>query len=107
MKCFNPIEVAEFACSNGIQNEPAFKWWVPYTMRRRDILVSSDNLRVTKISHKYGIEIPRKFAEVYALNAKHGNVLWRDAINREMENLKEAFEATYSWVFQIKWPCYI
>ena len=31
----NPIEVAEFATATGIAEEPAFCWWVPYTLRKR------------------------------------------------------------------------
>jgi hypothetical protein len=31
LKESNPIEVAEYAIWRGIDNEPAFAWWVPYT----------------------------------------------------------------------------
>ena len=30
----HPIEVAEYARARGIDNEPAFTWWVPYTFRK-------------------------------------------------------------------------
>ena len=36
MKESNPIEVAEFACTRGIDTQPAFQWWVPYMLRKRD-----------------------------------------------------------------------
>ena len=42
--------------------------------------------------YKYGVENPRPVKEAYALDEKNGNTLWRDAINREMENLKVAFD---------------
>ena len=32
MKEYNPIEVASYAEAVGISNEPAFVWWVPYTL---------------------------------------------------------------------------
>ena len=32
----HPLEVAEYATANGIDQEPAFCWWIPYTLRRRD-----------------------------------------------------------------------
>jgi len=41
LKNSNPIEVAEYAKSRGIDNQPAFVWWVPYTLRRRDSIVAS------------------------------------------------------------------
>ena len=35
MKASNPIEVAEYAAANRIVEEPAFKWWVPYVLQKR------------------------------------------------------------------------
>ena len=41
LKESNPIEVAEFAVAHGIADEPAFSWWVPYTLRKRDRIILS------------------------------------------------------------------
>ena len=41
LKESNPVEVAEFARARGIATEPAFAWWVPYTLRKRDVILSS------------------------------------------------------------------
>ncbi len=41
MKESNPVQVAEYAESRGISDEPAFAWWVPYTLRKKDIIVSA------------------------------------------------------------------
>ena len=92
MKASNQIEVAEFAVARGIDDEAAFCWWVPYTLRKRDRTISAVNARVKRVTHKYGIEIPRTVKEAYILDAKNGNTIWRDAINKEMENLKVAFD---------------
>ena len=92
MKQSNPLEVAEYAFSRGIHTEPAFHWWVPYILRKRDVIISSIKSRLRKICHKYGVQIPKKIEEAYELDAANGNHLWRDAINREMENLKVAFD---------------
>ena len=43
LKESNPIEVAECATAVGIQDEPAFAWWVPFTLRKRDRIVSAIN----------------------------------------------------------------
>ena len=61
LKESNPVDVAEYTTARGIQEEPAFSWWVPYTLRNKDIIVSAVSLRVRKYSHKYGIEIPHLF----------------------------------------------
>lgn len=92
LKESHPVEVAEFSVSRSIDHEPAFHWWVPYTLRKRDRIISAVNSRVTKISHKYGIEIPRTIKAALALDVKNSDTFWRDAINKEMENLKVAFD---------------
>ena len=33
LKESKPIEVAEFAVAQGLHDEPAFFWWVPYTLK--------------------------------------------------------------------------
>ena len=86
-----PVDVADFAVSRGIQDELTFKRWVLYTLRCQDRIIASVNSRVTKVTHKYGVEIPRTVKEVKLLDDKNGNTLWHDAINKEMENLKVAF----------------
>ena len=43
---------------NGIENEPAFAWWVPFTLNKRDKIISAVNQCVKKRTHKYGIEVP-------------------------------------------------
>ena len=92
MKESNPIEVAEFAVAKDIDDEAAFCWWVPYTLRKRDRIVSAISSRVKRVTHKYGIEVPRSLTEAYRLDDKNGNTMWRDAINREMTNLGVAFD---------------
>lgn len=92
MKESNPVEVAEFAVSKGISDEAAFCWWVPYTLRKRDVIISAVRARVKRVTHKYGVEIPRNIKEAYALDVKNGNTLWRDAVNKEMGNLKVAID---------------
>ena len=55
----NPIEVAEFAVAKGIDKEPAFAWWIPYTIRKRKNIISAVCTRLKLKTHKFGIEIPR------------------------------------------------
>mgnify|MGYP000261467214 CR=1 FL=1 len=40
MKESHPVEVAEFATARGIENEPAFAWWVPYTSEKESTCIS-------------------------------------------------------------------
>ena len=43
LKNSNPIEVFEFIVARGINKEPDFNWWVPYTLRRRDRIIVGVN----------------------------------------------------------------
>ena len=92
MKESHPVEVAEFAKARGIANEPAFAWWVPYTLRKRDVILAAVKSRIRKTTHKYGIEIPTSVEHAYRLDEKNGNTFWRDAIKKEMTNVGVAFE---------------
>jgi len=60
----NPVQVAEYAVSRGLDDEAAFEWWVPYTLRKQDVFISAINSRYKATTHKYGIEVPRTITEV-------------------------------------------
>ena len=51
------IEMAKYAVSRGIDDEPAFHWWVVPTLKRRKAIVTALKTRMQQTKHKYGIEI--------------------------------------------------
>ena len=59
LKESNPIDVAEYTKSRDIDDEPAFKCWVPYTLRKRDNIIAAVKARVRLDTHKYVIEVPQ------------------------------------------------
>jgi len=73
MKESHPVETAEFAKARGIDDEVAFAYWVPYTLRKRDVIISVIKSRTRKTSHKYGIELPKSVEHAYELDSKNGN----------------------------------
>ena len=58
LKESHPVETAEFAKSRGIDDKPAFAWWVPHMLKKRNAIISAMKVRLQKTTHKYGIEIP-------------------------------------------------
>lgn len=92
LKESHPVETAEFAVAHNIHKEPAFAWWVPYTLRKRDVIVSAIKTRTRKTTHKYGIEIPDTIECAYELDRKNGNDFWAKSIRKEMTNVGIAFE---------------
>ena len=61
-------EAAELSTTHGISNEPAFVFWVPYTLQKRDNIISAVNSRVKLTTHKYGVAVPLSAEEAYALD---------------------------------------
>ena len=92
MKETNPVDVAVFAKAEGIDDEPAFAWWVPYTLRTRDRIISAVNSRVKKVTMKYGHEVPRNLDDCRRIDAANGDSHWAKAIDKEMPNVKVAIE---------------
>ena len=96
LKESNPVQVGEYVIARGIADEPAFAWWVPYVMRKRDAIVSAVKSFVKKTTHKYGIEMPAPGRDVVKnaqeLDQRNGNTFWMDALAKEMTNLMIAFE---------------
>jgi hypothetical protein len=76
LKESNPVQVAEYITARNIAERSAFAWWVPYVLRKRDVIVSAVNSRVRKTSHKYGIELPTSVKHAIEINHKNGNTLW-------------------------------
>ncbi len=88
------LETTEYAVTQGIDHEPAFNWWVPHVLKKRDQVISLVNKRTTrylKRTHKFGIEVPKTVKEALALDCKNGNTLWADAIAKEMKEVCIAF----------------
>jgi hypothetical protein len=80
LKESHPCEAAEFAKVQGNADKPAFAWWVPYTLQKRDIILSKIKARIRKTTHKYGIEKPTSMEHAFAIDKKNGNTLWGDAL---------------------------
>ena len=93
-----PIEVAEYAVANKLVSEPAFAWWVPYTLRKRDRVLKAVKRRAVKRQkpEKFGIEVPgagpKGVARAYELDAENGTSHWSDALIKEVKNILPALK---------------
>jgi hypothetical protein len=95
LKESHPIETAKCAKIHGIDYEPAFNWWVPPILKKRDCIISlvrKCNPHYLKRTHKFGIELPKTVKEALALDKKNGNTFWADAIAKEMKDVCVAFK---------------
>jgi hypothetical protein len=95
LKESHPIETAKYAEILGIDHEPAFNWWVPHVLRKRDriiSLISKWNPCYLKRTHKFGIELPKTIKEALELDKKNGNTFWANAIAKEMKGVCVTFK---------------
>jgi len=95
LKESHPIETSEYAKIIGIDHEPAFNWWVPHILKKRDRIISlvkKRNPRFLKKTHKLGIEVPKTVREALDIDRRNGNTLWADAIAKEMKDVRVAFK---------------
>ena len=92
VKDSNPIELAEYAVANRIQEEPAFKWWVAETLRMRNRIIGKVKSRYWKTSHKYGVRLPHSVQEALQLDKESGTDFWWKAIQKELKKVMIALE---------------
>jgi hypothetical protein len=93
LKESNPVEVAEYAVANKIDDEPAFAWWVRDVLKRRERVVKKLKTRkVWQEKMKFGIELPRTVQEALEIDCRTGTTFWRNAINKEMATVAHVFE---------------
>jgi hypothetical protein len=91
LKASNPVEVAEYAVANRLVEEPAFKWWVPHVIRRRNRIISKVKSRYWKTTHKFGIRLPKTVEEALEIDRITNTDFWKSAINKEMAKVKIAW----------------
>ncbi|HSN67533.1 MAG TPA: reverse transcriptase domain-containing protein [Fusibacter sp.] len=101
LKDSHPLELAEYAVAHNIDDEPAFEWWVKKVLTMLDRVVMAAKARISAVGkrkrkhiplEKFGVQIPRSVKDALALDEKNGNTLWRDAIYKEMANVRIAFK---------------
>jgi len=92
MKETYPTQVADFAVAQQLEDLPAFRWWVPQTLKRRDSMISAIKTRFKKKTHKYGIQVPHNIEEAYLIDKETGTDYWHQAVLKEMKNNAVAFK---------------
>ena len=87
-----PVQTAEYAVAAKIAMEAAFAWWVLYTLKKRNRIISKVKSKYWLRAHKFGIRIPKSAEEAKCLDQENGDSLWWEAICNEMGNVRPTFE---------------
>ena len=73
MKDSYPGGLAEYVVENSLSELPAFKWWIPFVLKKRDRIIAKSKTSYWQKTHKYGIEIPRNYQECVRIDADNNN----------------------------------
>jgi hypothetical protein len=97
LKDSNPVELAEYAVANKIDQEPAFHWWVTDVLRKRNRIIAKVKERYWCTTHKFGIRLPKTVEEAIHIDRETNTTFWTDAIKKEMERVGIAFKFIDKW----------
>ena len=92
LKETNPVETALYAFDNRIIEEPVFDWWAPHILKKRKRLIKMSQSMHKRSGYKFGTRIPRSTAEALEIDKENGDHEWFDAIMKEMNNVRIAFD---------------
>ena len=92
LKESDPLRLDEYAVANHIDQEPAFVWWVPWTLKKRNRILKAMKKRYFRTTQKFGIELPKTVARALEIDKETGTTFWRDALEKEMKTVFIAFE---------------
>jgi Reverse transcriptase (RNA-dependent DNA polymerase) len=78
------VELAEYVVANQLQGEPAFEWWVPQVLKRKEQLIAQVKTRYLRKDEKFGIPLPKSVREALQYDQESESTYWADAIKKEM-----------------------
>ena len=73
MKESYPVEIAEYSHQHKISAKPAFAWWVPHVIKKRERIIAKVKSKYWMKTHKFGIRVPKKFEEAKRLYQSNGD----------------------------------
>jgi hypothetical protein len=75
MKESNHLEVAEYAATKKLHDDPAFAWWVPHLLKKRNIVIAAVIKRYHNRTHQFWIQVPKTWDEAVKFDEGNGNTL--------------------------------
>ena len=57
MKYSYPVQTAEYAVQSQLSGEPAFAWWAPYVLKKRNRIIAKAKSKYWVRTHKFGIRV--------------------------------------------------
>jgi hypothetical protein len=82
----NPVEVSEYSATNktkSLHDKPAFAWWVPHFLKKRNRIIAAMTKRYHKRTHEFGILVPKTWDDAVNLEQGNGNNLWQYSMRKK------------------------
>jgi hypothetical protein len=95
LKESHPLEMVEYAVTQGIDHKPVFSWWVPQVLQLQKsiiFLIKKRKMSYLKKNTKFGIKVPTSVDHAPKIDKRNGNTIWADAIAKEMKDMHIAFK---------------
>jgi hypothetical protein len=99
-----PVQVSDDAVANNLTTEPAFHWWVPFVLKKRERILKKVKTKYWSNSHKYGLELPKSVSHSLEIEKRTGSVshaleidkrtgkaFWKKAIKKEISLRSTSF----------------
>ena len=87
----DPVTLARYAHDNGLLNEPGWKFLRHIDKRQRFLIAIINSVKrhtnPNQVKYKFGVCVPRTFAEAMMLDKDNGNTFWGDAVHCELDQL--------------------
>ena len=83
-------------------HDPLFAWWVPFTLRKWNQIISKLQKKYWRTTHKFGIEVLCTVKRAYEIDEETGNEFFRKAIAKETLKIKVAYEENEATPEQIR-----
>jgi len=92
----SPIKAAKYGVANKISDEPTFRWWVPYVLRKHERIIKTVKRRSIKKrkTEKFGLEVPKPNDVERALQIDNetGTNHWSTALAKETKTVLPALK---------------
>ena len=91
-KC-DEITLAKYAKDNDLLSKPGWKFLRKTAKRQRFLNVALNALKrrrdPTQLRYKFGVRLPRNYAEALRLDQENGSTLWADAVTTELDQIRD------------------
>ena len=92
----SPIKAARYAAANKISDEPAFRWWVPYVLKKQERIIKAIKRRSIKRrkTEKFGLEVPKPndIERALQIDNETGTTHWSTALAKETKTVLPALK---------------